>query len=303
VTILYARPSFDLTNVSTPNSSNQSSMLCLANNVLRHSLRGFAVDGSNHSFTGAAAMAVVTAPGIISDVRVAGFKNVNRELHAAGGTQAINCKIELSGGYGIVVEVLGASFVDCYVGNCGAAGLRVTGVDGTSNTSRRFTWVNGIIDESTGNASEILGSTDVNFIGATIHGPQSTFASSVDATSIVTYAQCALVPYSTSGNRSGLTVASGGVARIVGCRFGKTGTGKEITNAGTVYDLGGNSYLLANLSGTAPLAFAGSNAGLYLRPTACRHYLRWINNGDLRQYDERLGSHNYRRGSKSGSGL
>jgi hypothetical protein len=242
VTQFFLHPSFAFTNGFCFQQIDTGS--------IRQFLQGISINGTKFTFNASGVSTVLLAAHNTraDDLRVdwcRGFTN----CIAATGAQSTLIKPRVEGGsyVGCIISNSQTSVYDPYFGNCSYLSLHIAGCN----------FVNifgGTLDESITATVYLENSDDVAFSGALIygHGADGAFALDVDGNSTARLINCSLLEYGGT-NGSGMKVQAGGVVHITQCRFNKAGTGKEINNAGTIYDNGGNSYVWANCTGTRPL--------------------------------------------------
>jgi hypothetical protein len=242
VTIFFLHPDFTFTNNFCFQQIDTGS--------IRQFVRGISINGTKFTFdaSGVNTIHLAAHNTLAEDLRVDwcdGFTN----CIAAVGSQSTLIKPRVEGGgyVGCIISNSQTSVYDPYFGNCGYLSLQVSG----SSYVRIF---GGTLDESITATVFLENSDDVSIVGALIygHGEAGSFAIDVDGTSTANLVNCAVLEFGGT-NGSGMKVQAGGVVHITQCRFNKAGTGKEINNAGTIYDNGGNSYIWANCTGTQPL--------------------------------------------------
>lgn len=200
------------------------------------------------------------------------FKNECRDVEVTrcrGWNVLVGCyglndsyeDLHISGGDNIGILVVGSrnEFYNCYAGNCQGYSVFVSNAQGSADTGAAMQWFGGIIDESTTAALYIDNcvNNELLFVNAEILGPVSSYAVTITSGSTVRFANCAIHNYSTTGNRGGLSVASGCTAWLTNCRVKGNGTQWAIDNAGTVYDGGNVSVEGTGLNGTA-MTYGGS---------------------------------------------
>ncbi len=245
-TILYPDPNYNF-------AATAGGIVLTETNAAHLRLGGFTVDGyyygfpSNTSFL--ATLRLRSQSSVIHDVYVSQVLNTVAGFEVIGNECSFyDCQVQ--GGYrGIYINGSTPKFYNCYAGNCSIYSVWLQNSLGTNNTSGGVRWFGGTIDESTSGALVVENSTDVNLFGVTMFGPPSSFAASVDGFSVVDFSGCSIVDFGKSGNRSGLKVATNGVAYLAQCRLSGTGTGVAITNAGTIYDCGGNWISIGSITG------------------------------------------------------
>lgn len=264
-TIFYQSPSFSFATTA----ANQG-MFCkntTGGDVYGMRMGGFTVDGCflNVAQTSYYVLTLSCSNSRFSDIHVKNFQNIAGGIRVNGGEalfERIRVEQIAGNGYGIVV-VTPAQFIECYSGNSAGA-FAVVNLDNSNNTVPGVTWQGGVLDECGTNVSVSLqNAKDVVFIGATMYGGDGASAAlTVDGTSVAKVFGCRITGYSTSGNRSGANISSGGKLYASGSVFAKTGTGVSLTNAGTVYDLGGNTFGTVTNTGTLGVATVTYSASM-----------------------------------------
>ena len=243
VTIFYPVPGFDFASTTSntgifyrTNGNCRNSMLC-----------GLQIEGSYHSYSGAAGYHVLSDSGdltLFDDLKVRHAKGFTAMAHLTGTRfNAVRCFFEGASYVGLSLSGGSYHFEDCYTGNHGYFGLQITSINGAANTGTALKWIGGIIDTSGGAgvaSSYIFDSTDVVFIGARFLGPTSNYSCELASSSRARFVGCELIGAGGSGNRGGLKVASGCIATLSSCRLHGLGTLYGLDNSGTVYDGGGN---------------------------------------------------------------
>ena len=243
VTIFYPVPGFDFASTTSntgifyrTNGNCRNSMLC-----------GLQIEGSYHSYSGAAGYHLLSNSGdrtLFDDLQVRHAKGFTAMAHLTGTSfNAVRCFFEGSNYVGLSLSGVSYHFEDCYTGNHGYFGLLIDGINGAANTGIALKWIGGIIDESGGAggaASYITNSTDVVFIGARFFGPTSNYACELASSSHARFVGCEIVGFGSSGNRGGLKITPGCIATLSSCRLHGLGTLYGLDNSGTVYDGGGN---------------------------------------------------------------
>ena len=211
----------------------------------RKHMAGFTVDGTYGTFSSDIVMFFSSSSNhnTLRDVWVKDFTSLFAGVSVSSSDTVFqNCHIEgMLGGRGIYCN--GAlTFIDSYAGNCGYFAIDVA--NGAINVVR------GTLDESTAGTVQLQNSTGT-FDGGTVYAGASYTALSADATSVVRAVGTRFVPFSSNNNCTGISVASGGTARLANCTLTGSGTGYGLNNSGTVYDVGGNTF--TTTTGTAPV--------------------------------------------------
>lgn len=250
-TIFYPTPDYDFSSTS----SNTGIFYRSNGNGRDAQLYGLSVQGAYYSWSGGSGYHIVSDSGdrtLIEDVRIEHLKGFT-SLASFTGTRLHCFRLYAEGSsyFGISVAQTGAYFEDCYTGNHGYWGLYITDINGESNTGINLKWIGGIIDESGGSSCYINNSTDVVFVQARFFGGISLYACELASSSKVRFLGCEIIPFTTSGNRGGLTVNSGCTAFLTNCRLSSSGSLYSIVNSGTVIDGLANTF--GSLSGTDPI--------------------------------------------------
>lgn len=253
-TFLYADATFDVATATTNHGAFMKHTS--GGNVLQAKISGVTFDGGYFPYSSATnyyATEVAVYKSHVVDLRVIncdGFAGALYVLGAQSLFERIHC--EAASGRGLVCQGT-AHFYQCYTGNHGTLGLYVYGLgDDSAFTTDDFLWLGGTIDESVpaGGSSVYIDSSRIcNFIGATMFAGSGNAALFVNGSSTANLIRCKVIPWSTSGNRSGASVASGGIINAQATLFAKVGTGVSLANSGTVNDLGGNTF--GTVTGTA----------------------------------------------------
>lgn len=250
-TIFYPTPDYDFASTT----SNTGIFYRVNGNGRDAQLYGLSVQGAYYSWSGGSGYHIVSDSGdrtLIEDVRIEHLKGFT-SLASFTGTRLHCFRLYAEGAsyFGVSVAQTGAYFEDCYTGNHGYFGLYITDINGESNTGINLKWIGGIIDESGGSSCYINNSTDVVFVQARFFGGISLYACELASSSKVRFLGCEIIPFTTSGNRGGLTVNSGCTAFLTNCRLSSSGSLYSIVNSGTVIDGLANTF--GSLSGTDPI--------------------------------------------------
>ena len=239
-TVFYPVPGFDFTSTT----SNTGILYRTNVNCRSPVIKGMMIDGSYHSYSGAAGYHIISDSSdrlLVEDVKITQAKGFTSMVNFTG-SRGLVVRSYFEGASYLGLNVSGGSicFINCYTGNHAYFGLNVTAINGEANTGVSFRWMDGIIDESGNSSAYITSSTDVVFIGARIFGPVGYYGCELASSSKARFVGCELVGFGSSGNRGGLKVASGCIATLTSCRLHGLGTLYGLDNAGTVYDGGGN---------------------------------------------------------------
>lgn len=254
-TAIYPDPEFDLTTTDNTLIHREA-----PNTVNGVHLSGFTVDGAGLAIPGTTNFFVIYGGTEFRgrDLRVQYFRSFVSAIHILQGSLHECTALDM---WYIGISVANQGWVgiyNTYAGNCGNYGLQISNVVGSTNIGPGVLVEGCRFDECGNEAVYVTASDNINFVGCHFFAGTGTHALGVDGTSKVRLSQCEVLPYDTGGNRSGLRVLSGGVVYASACRFASTSPGKDITNSGTVYDLGGNQYTPANLTGPAPVSLTAS---------------------------------------------
>lgn len=253
-TVFFMDPTFDFATTA----SNQGAFVKNSNgaNIQQFKMRGVALEGASYTFSGTGYYGAqfYCPKAEYDDVRIMNVRGFSAAAYALGN-QSLFTRFHLeNASYTGISVTSGMTFVQPYVGNNGNVSMEVTGVDVSANASDPLTIVGGVIDESTSGALQVKTNSTVVLVGATVYGAVSQYAVTIDGTSTVKAFGSLLTPFSASGNRSGVSVASGGKLYMSGSVTSKNGSGTALNNSGSVYDMGGNTFGGGGVTGTAPIA-------------------------------------------------
>jgi hypothetical protein len=255
-TIFFILPSFDLT-------STTNSFMTRENNANRTKFSGMCVDGCYEAIAGTDGFYVFDIGqvqfGVGRDLRVINTRFANSAFRVLNGS-LYNCQAYLVKFVGIAIANGGsARLYDCFVGGAGYIGIHAVSISGGSNIGSGVL-IDGCFSEDNGGPSLYLqNSVGVQVLGSIFASHTGQSAVYVDGTSVLNMTNSVVVPFGAQAAGSGLEVAVGGVAYIGQSRFAKTGAGKEINNAGTIYEVAKCEYTDANCSGTLPIQNFATN--------------------------------------------
>lgn len=253
---IYFAPTFDFTTVVAGGSMLVSNISCAGPCYIG----GLFVDGLNYAFSGSGYSVLrSTTWSTIEDVYILNPSGLTTGLSINGSNEVEVRRFRIEGAAagmnGIYVFASSVAFFDCLSSNSGGYNLQCQNIRDDQNLQYNVRWYGGLIDEcSLSSVSIESNSSAVSFIGTKIFGGNNNYGISVDGTSRVDITNTQVEPFGTSGNRSGITVAAGGVVSLCQTRLGQTGTGKSLNNSGTVYDCGGNT--IPDVTGNAPIQFS-----------------------------------------------
>ena len=250
-TIFYPAPNYDFSSTTA-----NTGIFYRTNGFARDAqLYGLSVQGGYFSWSGGSSYHVISDSGdrtLIEDVRIEHLKGFTALAQFVGSRlHCFRLYTEGAGYNGIVASSGSYYFEDCYTGNHGYIGLHVLSINGSANTGVSFKWVGGVIDESTFYSCLIESSTDVVFVQGRFFGGVGAYACDLISSSNARFLGCEILPFTTSGNRGGLNVASGCTAFLTNCRLSSSGSLYSLVNSGTVIDGLANTF--GNLSGTNPI--------------------------------------------------
>lgn len=250
-TVFYPTPDYNFSSTT----SNTGIFYRVNGNGRDAQLYGLSVQGAYYSWSGGSGYHIISDSGdrtLVEDVRIEHLKGFT-SLAQFVGTRLHCFRLYAEGAsyFGVSVAQSGAYFEDCYTGNHGYLGLYITDINGESNTGINLKWIGGIIDESGGSSCYINNSTDVVFVQTRFFGGISLYSCELASSSKARFIGCELLPFTSSGNRGGLTVNSGCTAFLTNCRLSSSGSLYSLVNSGTVIDGLANTF--GNLSGTNPI--------------------------------------------------
>lgn len=231
-TIFYPSPGHDLAATAMFAKTN--------GNCYDTLIQGFSVEGSYFQFS-ASGKHVIEMAGFINetlrDVRSEYLYGTTSGVSTSGYfTKLDRVYIESHGYDGLQVTGAGSVWVqDCIFANCGRYSVLLSGLTGTLNQKSFARIEGGWIDESNSGGLSVENCTDVVLSGVRINGPVGAAGLLLSSNSNVRAIGCDLLPWSTTGNRPGVDVASGSTLWLTGCRVDSSGTSHAITNAGTLY--------------------------------------------------------------------
>jgi len=240
-TVIFLDPTFDFSTTST--NTGAIAYHTTGGNVTGTKLSGFMVEGAFYSFSGSSyyGISLGGAKGEILDVRVSNVRGfASAVLVSSSEALVTRLYVEQASGTGVTANAP-MTCVHCYAGNSGGFSWLGSNIDIDAYTGTPLVFVDSLIDEST-SGSLSLSSTDAVMVATTAYGPASAYAVTVDGSSSLRAIGSRIVPYTTSGNRSGMTVASGGRVWLSDTVIDKAGSGTAINNSGTIYDSGGNEF-------------------------------------------------------------
>jgi hypothetical protein len=248
-TIFYPTPDYDFASTTIV-----TGIFYRANGSCRDAqVYGISVDGCYYIWSGSDYHVISDAGDrtLIEDVRIEHVKGLT-SMALLTGTRLHCFRLYAEGGGYLGVWASGGSyyFEDCYTGNHAYYGLLVDSVNGASNTGITFKWSGGIIDESGNSSCHVTSSSDVGFSQTRFFGPVSYYACELASSSNARFVECEIIPYTNSGNRGGLKVASGNTAFITNCRLASSGSLYALDNAGSVID--GLANTIGTINGNAP---------------------------------------------------
>lgn len=249
-TIFYPTPDYDFAS-----TTSNTGIFYRTNGFARDAqLYGLSVQGAYFSWSGSG-YDVISDSGdrtLVEDVRIEHLKGLTTHARFVGTRlHCFRLYTEGNSYIGIWASGGGYYFEDCYTGNHGYWGILVENINGENNLGINFKWIGGNIDENGGSSCFITNSTDVVFVQARFFGGVSLYACELDTSSKARFIGCEIIPYSTSGNRGGLTVGTGCTAFLTNCRLSSSGSLYSIVNSGTVIDGLANTF--GSLSGTNPI--------------------------------------------------
>lgn len=250
-TIFYPTPNYNFSSTT----SNTGIFYRTNGNCRDAQIYGLSVQGLSHSWSGGSVYHVISDGGdrtLVEDVRIEHLKGFTSLAQFVGARlHCFRLHAEGASYNGLIASGGSYYFEDCYTGNHGYIGLHLQSIDGNSNTGVSFKWVGGVIDESTFYSCLIDGSTDVVFVQGRFFGGVGAYACDLISSSNARFLGCEILPFTTSGNRGGLNVASGCTAFLTNCRLSSSGSLYSLVNSGTVIDGLANTF--GNLSGTNPI--------------------------------------------------
>ena len=249
-TVFYPTPDYDFASTT----ANTGIFYRTDGDCRDAQLYGLSVDGAYYSWSGGAGYHIISDGGdrtLVEDVRIEHLKGfTSLALLTGSRLHCFRLYAEGASYNGIVASGGSYYFEDCYTGNHGYIGLHVLNINGSANTGINFDWSGGIVDESTYYSCLIEGSTDVCFSQARFFGGIGAYACDVTSSSNARFSECEIIPFTNSGNRGGLRVASGNTAFITNCRLSSSGSLYALDNAGSVID--GLANTIGTVNGNAP---------------------------------------------------
>lgn len=251
-TIFYPSPNFDMSTTAAGSGGLLVTAHDTTNIPSNVTLAGFQFDGSDYAFdANHFAVSCRLHNSTVSDLTIRNSGQL-RGLYAFQGPTLYtklwieNCR------QGLAAVQVGATFIGCYVGNDKNIGIYVDTITGIGNGGAYFRYIGGIIDECTQYSVYILNtSTDVDFTDTKIWaGVGGYYAVLMDNTaSVARFTSCEIGPYGSNSNSGGLQVSAAAKAYLHNCRIYGSSPAYGLNNAGTVYDMGGNS--IGTTTGTA----------------------------------------------------
>lgn len=256
-TFLFIDATYDFTT-TTANQGMFNKQLT-GGNIESLWIRGLTIDAGNFRFTdrlsGQSVIQAEVSQGLYEDVVI---QHVRDEIHGfavrAGSTFYKCVALDVgSNGYDVSFP---CTFFHSSASNTQVNGLFLSGPsDSYGGDSVQV--FGGVWDECGQQAADITGAVDVVFVGATLLGPSDRYAVRIRDNSVVKFIGSRIIPYTTSGNRGGLSVTNASTVYLTNCRVDKAGTQYAIDNAGTIYDCGGNT-ILGTINGNLPIGQFGS---------------------------------------------